>query len=150
MMPACKLTAVAASQTDGAIGLECPPIKLLYFHFHNAIRAELDALAHAVLALEFLEGPALLAQLALVKEQYQFLEQVYSIHSSVEDEVRYLSVCACAAPALESVPPARHTLCASLRGLKFWKRPEGFFGAEGKRSWQKCHFHHCACSGPRT
>lgn len=83
---------------DGAAGDACPPIKLVYFHFHNAIRAELDDLARDVLALEPLAGLALLSRLAAVKERYQFLEQVYSIHSSVEDEVRR----PCAGPARQS------------------------------------------------
>ena len=82
------MTACGQALQDDAPRKACPPIKLVYYHFHNAIRAELDALAGAVLALEPLDGSALLAQLQLLKRRYQFLEQVYSIHSSVEDEVR--------------------------------------------------------------
>ncbi|KAK9840584.1 hypothetical protein WJX81_003072 [Elliptochloris bilobata] len=76
-------------QAQDVPGKASPPIKLVYFHFHNAIRAELDSLADEVLALEPLAGPPLLDQLRVIKERYQFLEQVYSIHSSVEDEVVY-------------------------------------------------------------
>ena len=89
LTPAMPVAAVhERPHADGAAGDACPPIKLVYFHFHNAIRAELDDLARDVLALEPLAGLALLSRLAAVKERYQFLEQVYSIHSSVEDEVR--------------------------------------------------------------
>jgi len=87
--PAMPVAAVhERPRAGGAAGDACPPIKLVYFHFHNAIRGELDDLARDVLALEPLAGLALLSRLAAVKERYQFLEQVYSIHSSVEDEVR--------------------------------------------------------------
>ena len=115
------MTACAQVPRDDAPRKACPPIKLVYYHFHNAIRAELDALAGAVLALEPLDGSALLAQLQLLKRRYQFLEQVYSIHSSVEDEVRrtrhLLSSCARHTPARLMPAVKRGTLVRFCKGF---------------------------------
>ena len=85
-----------------------PPINVIYSHLHDSIRAELDALAAAVVALQQ-KGAAgggaaggggdggggaaagaasgLRAELEALQERYSFLEQVYTYHSSVEDEV---------------------------------------------------------------
>ncbi len=65
-----------------------PPISFLYLHFHNAIRSELETLADAIRKLELASEDDLHAQLLQLRERYRFLEQVYSYHSSVEDEVR--------------------------------------------------------------
>lgn len=64
-----------------------PPIKVFYYHYHNSIRSELADLSAAVTALE--DAPSVNAAESLVslKRRVAFLDQVYSIHSSVEDEV---------------------------------------------------------------
>ena len=66
-----------------------PPIKVFYYHYHNSIRSELADLSAAVTALE--DAPSVNAAESLVslKRRVAFLDQVYSIHSSVEDEVTY-------------------------------------------------------------
>jgi len=130
--PAMPVAAVhERPRAGGAAGDACPPIKLVYFHFHNAIRGELDDLARDVLALEPLAGLALLSRLAAVKERYQFLEQVYSIHSSVEDEVRAPRR-AYAAPAAvrgrrrrrqeHAAPCARQDGCAARKAASVMRR----------------------------
>ena len=67
-----------------------PPICVIYSHLHDSIRAELDTLAAAVLALQqagTASGGAGLGEgLRALRERYRFLEQVYKYHSSVEDE----------------------------------------------------------------
>ena len=75
-----------------------PPIKVFYYHYHNSIRSELADLSAAVTALE--DAPSVNAAESLVslKRRVAFLDQVYSIHSSVEDEVTYVSA---QAPAFE-------------------------------------------------
>jgi zinc finger protein-like protein len=65
----------------------CPPINFFYSHFHNAIRAELDAVSDSVSCLDSIEDVELPSALAGLKTRYHFLEQVYKYHSSVEDEV---------------------------------------------------------------
>lgn len=67
--------------------LRCPPINLIYLHYHNAIRSELDRLSKSVNELERADA-ALGKSLAALKSQYRFLEKVYRYHSSVEDEVQ--------------------------------------------------------------
>ena len=64
-----------------------PPINFFYLHFHNSIRAELDLLSQSVLLLEPSAEQDLSKLLTHLKQRYQFLEQVYKYHSSVEDEV---------------------------------------------------------------
>ena len=68
-----------------------PPIKVFYYHYHNSIRSELADLSAAVTALE--DAPSVNAAESLVslKRRVAFLDQVYSIHSSVEDEVICIS-----------------------------------------------------------
>lgn len=65
-----------------------PPINFIYAHFHNAIRAELDALAALVRSLEAPGDAGIEGRLQELKDSYRFLEQVYKYHSAVEDEVR--------------------------------------------------------------
>ncbi len=65
-----------------------PPISFLYLHLHNSIRNELGKLVICIRELESAqEGDDVYDQLVHLKERYRFLEQVYSYHSSVEDEV---------------------------------------------------------------
>lgn len=64
-----------------------PPIKVFYYHYHNSIRAELDDLSAAVAALEDTSAIDASEGLSDVKRRVAFLDRVYSIHSSVEDEV---------------------------------------------------------------
>ena len=64
-----------------------PPIKVFYYHYHNSIRAELDDLSAAVAALEDTSARDASQGLTDVKRRVAFLDRVYSIHSSVEDEV---------------------------------------------------------------
>ena len=75
------------------------PIHYIYSHLHDAIRGELDRLGEAVAALQLAAAgggggepatapPALGPRLEALQEQYRFLAQVYTYHSSVEDEVR--------------------------------------------------------------
>lgn len=74
-----------ALQRPSAVG---PPISFLYLHFHNCIRGELDGLATSIRQLEAAQDAAdVHERLLLLKERYGFLEQIYSYHSSVEDEV---------------------------------------------------------------
>jgi zinc finger-like protein len=86
------------SGAAAAAGEPPPPINYIYSHLHDSIRAELDTLAAAVLALQQAGassgGAGLRSELAALQERYRFLEQVYKYHSSVEDEVVY--------PALDS------------------------------------------------
>jgi len=72
----------------------CAPINLIYQHFHNSIRAELDALSELARGLDGAAGTGLEHLLQSLRSRYQFMEQVYRYHSSVEDEVVY--------PALDS------------------------------------------------
>ena len=64
-----------------------PPIKVFYYHYHNSIRTELDDLSAAVAALEDTGATDASKGLSDVKRRVAFLDRVYSIHSSVEDEV---------------------------------------------------------------
>lgn len=65
-----------------------PPIKVFYYHYHNSIRSDLDELSTAVAALEDASVSDASEGLASLKQRVAFLDRVYSIHSSVEDEVR--------------------------------------------------------------
>lgn len=65
-----------------------PPIKVFYYHYHNSIRSELDELSAAVAALENASVSDASDGLASLKRRVAFLDRVYSIHSSVEDEVK--------------------------------------------------------------
>ncbi len=65
-----------------------PPINLFYCHYHNCIRSELELLSASVSALDSTAGDAIAEGLAALKGRVAFLERVYSIHSSVEDEAR--------------------------------------------------------------
>ncbi len=64
-----------------------PPIKVFYYHYHNSIRSELDDLSAAVAALEETDVSDASQSLGSLKRRVAFLDRVYSIHSSVEDEV---------------------------------------------------------------
>ena len=64
-----------------------PPIKVFYYHYHNSIRTELDDLSAAVAALEDTTATDASKGLSDIKRRVAFLDRVYSIHSSVEDEV---------------------------------------------------------------
>ena len=64
-----------------------PPINLFYCHYHNCIRSELEVLSASVSALDCAAADAITEGLAALKERVAFLERVYNIHSSVEDEV---------------------------------------------------------------
>ena len=75
----------AVSDTSSA--LSCPPINLIYSHYHNAIRSELDRLSKTVNKLEKSSVSKLADRLLALKTQYRFLAKVYKYHSSVEDEV---------------------------------------------------------------
>jgi Holliday junction resolvasome RuvABC ATP-dependent DNA helicase subunit len=68
-------------------GSSHPPINLFYCHYHNCIRSELDGLSKSVLALEYSKDEDLAEYLTKLKSKVSFLERVYNIHSSVEDEV---------------------------------------------------------------
>ena len=75
------------AEVASALTVSHPPIKVFYYHYHNSIRSELADLSAAVTALE--DAPSVNAAESLVrlKRRVAFLDQVYSIHSSVEDEV---------------------------------------------------------------
>jgi zinc finger-like protein len=87
---------VAPVGAGGGLGMPWgyPPINLIYQHFHNSIRAELDALSELAKGLDGAAGAPLQELLQSLRVRYQFMEQVYRYHSSVEDEVVY--------PALDS------------------------------------------------
>lgn len=63
-----------------------PPINLFYCHYHNCIRSELELLSASVSALESCASDSIAKGLIALKSRVAFLERVYSIHSSVEDE----------------------------------------------------------------
>lgn len=93
-----------------------PPINLFYCHYHNSIRSELDRLSKSVLALEASRDDDVVDSLTQLKSKVVFLERVYSIHSSVEDEVPFLEgsqkLSACevlhmSVPSGSSKPPSR-------------------------------------------
>ncbi len=65
-----------------------PPIAFLYLHFHNAIRSELEVLASSITRIESASEEEVTGELVQLRHRYRFLKQVYSYHSSVEDEVR--------------------------------------------------------------
>lgn len=69
-------------------GTSHPPIKVFYYHYHNSIRSELDVLSRSVLTLETSNSDHVIECLTDLKVRVAFLERVYSIHSSVEDEVQ--------------------------------------------------------------
>lgn len=68
-----------------------PPINLFYCHYHNCIRSELELLSASVSALESCASDAIAMGLTALKGRVAFLERVYSIHSSVEDEASSLT-----------------------------------------------------------
>lgn len=97
----CRLMTTAGPGPPPAASVP-PPINVIYSHLHDSIRHELDALAAAVVALQqkgAAGGPAsggsggLAVELEALRERYRFLEQVYTYHSSVEDEVGIGFVC---------------------------------------------------------
>ena len=63
---------------------------LIYLHYHSSIRAELDRMLKAVIALESAQEEHLGEKLTALKRQCRFLEKVYKYHSNVEDEVTFL------------------------------------------------------------
>ena len=70
-----------------------PPIKVFYYHYHNSIRSELDVLSKSVMTLEASSSDHVIERLNDLKVRVAFLERVYSIHSSVEDEVQFSLDC---------------------------------------------------------
>ena len=66
-----------------------PPINLFYCHYHNCIRSELELLSASVSALESCASDGIAKGLTALKGRVAFLERVYSIHSSVEDEASF-------------------------------------------------------------
>ena len=84
------------SGSDAQSGYECPPINLIYSHYHNAIRGELARLSKNANELEQLAVGKLADQLLSLRSQCRFLEKIYKYHSSVEDEVSrcpYITAC---------------------------------------------------------
>lgn len=81
----------SGTTTDTSSGLRCPPMNLIYLHYHNAIRAELDRVASSVNELEKAPTSDISDRLSALKKQYRFLEKIYKYHSSVEDEVTPVS-----------------------------------------------------------
>lgn len=68
------------------------PIRCLYLHLHNSIRAELEQLNAEVHLLEKnLVTNDSTASLLQLRERYQLLVQVNRYHASVEDEVCFRS-----------------------------------------------------------
>lgn len=82
-----EVMASLSAGSDAHSGFECPPINIIYSHYHNAIRAELSRLANNVNELEKLTTGKLAERLAALRTQCRFLEKIYKYHSSVEDEV---------------------------------------------------------------
>lgn len=80
------------SGSDAQSGFECPPINLIYSHYHNAIRAELARLSKNANELEKVSVGKLSDRLGALRTQCRFLEKIYKYHSSVEDEVRQPSL----------------------------------------------------------
>lgn len=85
----------------------CAPINLIYQHFHNSIRAELDALSELARGLDGAAGTGLEHLLQSLRSRYQFMEQVYRYHSSVEDEVPALSLPLLSLPSSLILPHPR-------------------------------------------
>ena len=79
--------ATLSAGSDAHSGFECPPINLIYSHYHNAIRAELTRLSQNANELEKLSSGKLGDRLAALRTQCRFLEKIYKYHSCVEDEV---------------------------------------------------------------
>lgn len=75
------------SGSDAHSGFECPPINLIYSHYHNAVRAELDRLSENASELEKVSAGKVGDRLIALRTQCRFLEKIYKYHSSVEDEV---------------------------------------------------------------
>lgn len=71
----------------GEKGSSHPPIKVFYYHYHNSIRLDLTVLSKSVVALESSNSDDVVDCLTELKGRVAFLERVYNIHSSVEDEV---------------------------------------------------------------
>lgn len=90
MLPPQPLAAAGHAPAPGQ------PIYFLYLHFHNAIRGELEPLAACIRQLEAAGEDDVHAALLPLRDRYRFLEQVYSYHSSVEDEVGRKLQCVCA------------------------------------------------------
>lgn len=79
--------------SDGDVGKpgdrdKHPPIRCLYLHLHESIRAELLQLNAAVHQIEkSLSTTDVTENLLQLRERYQLLVQVNRYHASVEDEV---------------------------------------------------------------
>ena len=82
-----EVMASLSAGSDAHSGFECPPINLIYSHYHNAIRAELSRLSQNANELEKVTTAKLAERLAALRTQCRFLEKIYKYHSSVEDEV---------------------------------------------------------------
>ena len=76
------------SGSEAQSGFEAPPINLIYSHYHNSIRAELDRLSQNANELEeWVSVGKCTDRLLAFRSQCRFLEKIYKYHSSVEDEV---------------------------------------------------------------
>lgn len=86
--PLGQLTLPPEGSSNSPDSWRYPPINIIYQHFHDSIRAELGRLAGLACDLERATGSEVEVVLRALKERYQFMEQVYRYHSSVEDEVQ--------------------------------------------------------------
>jgi hypothetical protein len=116
---AAALPAIELAQ-DQAL-LEKEPLRFIYTHLHDSIRAELDLLSELVAGLQAAgSAPGYEHRLLELKDKYRFLEQVYKYHSSVEDEVR-AAVLSRRWPAPPHCPPAhRSSRTASRSSTPRW------------------------------
>lgn len=63
------------------------PVRFVYKYLHDAITCELEFLARGLEEVDD-EKPDAGGALKVLLERYQFLQQIYTYHSTVEDEVR--------------------------------------------------------------
>ncbi|KAK9866277.1 hypothetical protein WJX84_001775 [Apatococcus fuscideae] len=89
MAKVCLPGAVDCSRSLAPTLQSPPPINFFYEHFHNSIRTELDSLSRTVAKLTSAPEGVAADLLHVLQNRYKFLEQVYTYHSSVEDEVVY-------------------------------------------------------------
>lgn len=87
----------AAAYSDAircAVTDKHPPIRCLYLHLHESIRAELAQLNAEVHLIEKnLSGQDVTSGLVQLRDRYQLLVQVNRYHASVEDEVCFRIGC---------------------------------------------------------
>lgn len=89
MAKVCLPGAVDCSRSLAPTLQSPPPINFFYEHFHNSIRTELDSLSRTVAKLTSAPEGVAADLLHVLQNRYKFLEQVYTYHSSVEDEVSH-------------------------------------------------------------